>query len=615
MIKTSNQLSYALILSLGIFNCQAREAVAADAPPNQQSSDPTTNIAPTKLDQKSHRKKSASNDSAPSVSGLTPRRLRVVYSEVAKESFKRMESKERFYETLNFGRKSDLNPDDLTNKLRDSLSQVFPYVFFDASGVASSSVKDDLTMTLDYTLKLGGYSGQKNHVELSGKITNYKGRTLGIFSGSGSSTIPFPASRFRINEAIDQAVTELLGNLRPAFARSISDEHIVSSSPDVAAPASNSQRSNGPGLTPETIDEVAAVHHTEQTSQPKYHGDVPATKESAPLQSDAKKIFAKILSPLHEGNIQEVESILKDNPELLTESDNAGNTILHVAALGGSKEVVEFLLGKGCDVTLDNNKGQTALAVAESDGKTEAAEVLRVPTEKAADQAIQEGLTAAQQQNWSVAIKDFTRAQAARPTDPKVLYNLGLAESKVPGREMRAMAWLKAYLAADPDSQAAAAVRDEITSLKVRAEALVEQLFALEKQQAAQMNEGNRKQAFSDVAIAQARSGDVKGSEQTLANAGLGTMAQAKKATDPSNHYKGRFDIMPSGDPPSASKDQLAALTKLIKGDMNSEIFTDPQLVLQSIAAKSKPEYILVGTVIASEQLSDTLTYVNKINP
>jgi hypothetical protein len=49
-----------------------------------------------------------------------------------------------------------------------------------------------------------------------------------------------------------------------------------------------------------------------------------------------------------------------------------------------------------------------------------------------------------------------------------VFLNLGLAESRIPGRELRAMAWFGAYLAASPNAPNAAAVRQQIAALDVR---------------------------------------------------------------------------------------------------------------------------------------------------
>jgi hypothetical protein len=47
---------------------------------------------------------------------------------------------------------------------------------------------------------------------------------------------------------------------------------------------------------------------------------------------------------------------------------------------------------------------------------------------------------------------------------------MGLAESKIPGRELRAIAWFGAYLAANPNAPNAAAVKKQISVLEVRSQ-------------------------------------------------------------------------------------------------------------------------------------------------
>ena len=60
------------------------------------------------------------------------------------------------------------------------------------------------------------------------------------------------------------------------------------------------------------------------------------------------------------------------------------------------------------------------------------AEVPRHELQKAAKEPFQRGLVAAQQQDWKLAIRYFTDAQKADPDAPEILFNLGLASSKLP---------------------------------------------------------------------------------------------------------------------------------------------------------------------------------------
>jgi hypothetical protein len=99
----------------------------------------------------------------------------------------------------------------------------------------------------------------------------------------------------------------------------------------------------------------------------------------------------------------------------------------------------------------------------------------------AAQQSIAKGLVAAKQRQWLAAIRAFEEARAAAPGSPIPLYNLGLAEAQMPGRELRAICWFEAYLALAPNADNAAAVRQEIVSLDARAADNVRKLLELLK--------------------------------------------------------------------------------------------------------------------------------------
>lgn len=91
-----------------------------------------------------------------------------------------------------------------------------------------------------------------------------------------------------------------------------------------------------------------------------------------------------------------------------------------------------------------------------------------VPPE--AQPAFDKGVLAAKQQEWDVALQSFKDARKIAPTAPEIYYNLGLTESKIPGRELRAIAWLTAYLAAEPTTPNATAVIREIDSLDIKSQ-------------------------------------------------------------------------------------------------------------------------------------------------
>src|SRR5262245_45266906 len=85
-----------------------------------------------------------------------------------------------------------------------------------------------------------------------------------------------------------------------------------------------------------------------------------------------------------------------------------------------------------------------------------------------AQQALHKGLAAAKQQQWDIAIQNFQDARKIAPDAPEIFYDLGLAESKIAGRELRAVAWFGAYLAASPNAANAAAVKDFIAALRTK---------------------------------------------------------------------------------------------------------------------------------------------------
>lgn len=83
-----------------------------------------------------------------------------------------------------------------------------------------------------------------------------------------------------------------------------------------------------------------------------------------------------------------------------------------------------------------------------------------------AQEPFRKGLIAAQQRDWKLAVHYFLNAQKADPDAPEIWFDLGLASSKLPGYEVRAIALFKAYLLANPDAPNAAAIRGQIAALE-----------------------------------------------------------------------------------------------------------------------------------------------------
>src|ERR1700720_475136 len=81
------------------------------------------------------------------------------------------------------------------------------------------------------------------------------------------------------------------------------------------------------------------------------------------------------------------------------------------------------------------------------------------PLSPEAQAAVDKGVLAAKQQDFLLAVRYFQDARKLAPQAPEIYFDLGLAESKIPGRELRSVAWFGAYLAVSPNAANAAAVK------------------------------------------------------------------------------------------------------------------------------------------------------------
>jgi tetratricopeptide (TPR) repeat protein len=85
---------------------------------------------------------------------------------------------------------------------------------------------------------------------------------------------------------------------------------------------------------------------------------------------------------------------------------------------------------------------------------------------QAARDAVGRGMAAANSSDFPLAVRYFEEARVIAPEAPVVLFDLALAESHFPGRELRAIAWYAAYLSVQPAASNAAAVKTEIARLR-----------------------------------------------------------------------------------------------------------------------------------------------------
>jgi len=107
------------------------------------------------------------------------------------------------------------------------------------------------------------------------------------------------------------------------------------------------------------------------------------------------------------------------------------------------------------------------------------------PLPAAAQEAINKGIIAAKVPDYLLAIRYFEEARKLAPQAPVIFLDMGLAESRIPGRELRAIAWFGAYLAAYPDAPNAAAVKEQIAVLDVTNRSSVSRLIRTAQEAAA----------------------------------------------------------------------------------------------------------------------------------
>ncbi len=106
--------------------------------------------------------------------------------------------------------------------------------------------------------------------------------------------------------------------------------------------------------------------------------------------------------------------------------------------------------------------------------------------EDQAQSNIEQGLAAANRGDYRTAYAKFYNATTFIGLKPELIINLGLASSKIPGFELRAIAWFEAYLIDNPQAQNAVAVRAQIAAIETAYEAklkgILDRLESLWKQ-------------------------------------------------------------------------------------------------------------------------------------
>ena len=144
-----------------------------------------------------------------------------------------------------------------------------------------------------------------------------------------------------------------------------------------------------------------------------------------------------------------------------------------------------------------------------------AAPSVPAPLPPAAQEALNNGILAAKLPDYLLAIRYFEEARKIAPKHPVIYLNLGLAESKISGRELRAIAWFGAYLTANPGAPNAAAVKEQIAVLKVRNQSNTSRLIKSVQDAANQISDGFDN-PLKDVAKLWAGTGDITSALNTV---------------------------------------------------------------------------------------------------
>src|ERR1700686_1711805 len=118
-------------------------------------------------------------------------------------------------------------------------------------------------------------------------------------------------------------------------------------------------------------------------------------------------------------------------------------------------------------------------------------EQLRGELSPEVQEVLNNGVIAAKQRDYLLAIRLFQDARKIAPDASEIYYNLGLAESKIPGRELRAIAWFSAYLAANPNAPNAAAVNDFVAGLHIKNQGNLNRLITIVQDAAGKADRGS----------------------------------------------------------------------------------------------------------------------------
>jgi hypothetical protein len=146
---------------------------------------------------------------------MTDQSVQVVFTETTRASLMHLRTYVETAEKIPFAPKSDVKPDEVTERLRQVLSNRFRNVSI--SERFGNRLGDGLVMVFDLQAHVGMTSGEKNTVSIVGTFKDGSGKALQTITAAGSTTVPYPAWRTHFPEAFSAALSEFsqkLGNYR-----------------------------------------------------------------------------------------------------------------------------------------------------------------------------------------------------------------------------------------------------------------------------------------------------------------------------------------------------------------------------------------------------------------
>lgn len=136
------------------------------------------------------------------------------------------------------------------------------------------------------------------------------------------------------------------------------------------------------------IEKAIGCYKMIKTLDPRNdNGEIIVKNIGNQLEIRRREIPNKFFAAARNGNLNAVKRWLKNNPLLLNQTSQDGNTALHLAVYGGYADITEYLLSLGSDLNTRNILGQTPYNLSET-GNLDSIKLML--TEKGADKSPQQ---------------------------------------------------------------------------------------------------------------------------------------------------------------------------------------------------------------------------------